>query len=378
VSDRILIINYEYPPVGAGASNATFHIATSLVRMGHNVHVITSAFGPLSGFSTEHGINIFRLKTLRRKKEQSSLLEMLQFLITVLFHLPSIVERVKPSACLIFFAFPCGPAGLPLKLIWKIPYILLLRGGDVPGSDPSVESIHRLLSPLRRIVYKNSDAVIANSKGLQELALQYDPDISIHVVTNGVDTAFFTPRLNLKKDTEPFTFIYTGRICSQKNLGVLLKSFSLLRARYGNVRLYMVGNGPDLKRLQSLNESISNKDIVIWVNWCDKGKLREYYHVSDCFIIPSKGEGMSNSVLEAMSCGLPVIASDCAGNTQLITNGDNGYLFNPEDPIALCDLMYLLSKSPQHAKELGLNGREKCLASFSWDSTADLLYRFLT
>ena len=223
----VLFINYEYPPVGAGAATATYYFATLLAAEGIHVTVLTSAFGAKKGTTVEDGVTLYRLPALRKKPGQSSIMQMLAFLCSALLHLPRVVRNTRPERVVIFFSFPCGPAGLLLRRLFKIPYALMLRGSDVPGNEPSLDRIHRLLSPVRKAVYRNSSAVIANSNSLRDLALRSDPESTISVIPNGIDTEYYQPAESSSENTRHhFTFIFAGRICVQKNLGMLIEAFS--------------------------------------------------------------------------------------------------------------------------------------------------------
>jgi glycosyltransferase involved in cell wall biosynthesis len=362
----ILFINYEYPPIGAGAANATYNIAVAMAKKGIQSSVMTSAFFNMRGLSIEEGVSVHRIPAFRNHAGRSSLLQMLLYLLSALLHLPFILRREGPDAVIAFFGFPCGPIALLARMFWKLPYLLMLRGGDVPGFEPRLHNIHRLLRPLRRTIYRNSTAIIANSEGLKTLATEADPGFSIHVIANGVDTDFFHP-LELSGNTAgAFSFLFAGRFCEQKNIGCFLKAFAICRTELPMVRLVLIGEGPEARALQMLSHQLGIDSSLRLPGWCSKKNLLSYYQSSHCFVIPSVNEGMSNALLEAMACGLPVLAGDCMGNREVIINGDNGFLFNPHDHRELAEKMVALAKKPQWAATLGACGRKICRNRFSW------------
>jgi glycosyltransferase involved in cell wall biosynthesis len=107
---------------------------------------------------------------------------------------------------------------------------------------------------------------------------------------------------------------------------------------------------------------------VQWMGWRSKEELKVHYQTADCFVNPSLIEGMSNAILEAMACGLPVLAGDCSGNRELIADGRNGFLFAPDDPVNLSEKIRVLSGDMPLCRKLGSSGRERCSALFSWTS----------
>ncbi|MEP6896421.1 MAG: glycosyltransferase, partial [Chloroflexota bacterium] len=185
---RILIINSEYPPLGGGAGNASAHIARALTDMGYEIAVITTRFQDLPHKEQSGGLTIHRIPALRQRQDRSGALEQLIFMISASLSALILVRHFKPDAALAFFGVPSGVVALFLKMIYKIPYIVSLRGGDVPGFRPyDFLFYHKLLAPLLRVVWKNASAVVANSNGLRDLALAFEPRFDIPIIPNGVD-----------------------------------------------------------------------------------------------------------------------------------------------------------------------------------------------
>jgi glycosyltransferase involved in cell wall biosynthesis len=369
----VLFINYEYPPVGAGAANANYYFAVNMVQKGIKASVLTSACKSRRGRVVEEGVAVYRVPAFRRKAESSSILQMLLFTASALVHLPAVVHRERPDALVVFFSFPCGPVGLFAYLFWRIPYVLLLRGGDVPGSDARLHLFHGLLTHPRRMIYKRSIAVAANSEGLRHLALKSDPEFQIHVVRNGVDILFFRPSEQPMSDDGHFYFLFAGRFCVQKNIGMLIKAFSACLSRHPAIRLVLLGNGPHYPELKSLAESLVVDGNIKWAGWRSKNDTRAFYQSSHCLVNPSINEGMPNTVLEAMACGLPVLGSDCIGNRELIVNGENGFLFTPFNLDELRDRMIDLADDRQLCGMLGANGRRMCCERYTWTAVTDEL-----
>ncbi len=324
----VLLINYEYPPIGAGAANATRHIANALVQLGHKAVVLTAGFRGNVGHTTEDGgVDVYRLPSRRASVSQSNPREMMSFVWHAWRALGSVVRTHKPDAAFIFFSIPCGLLGPTLKGRYGIPYTILLRGGDVPGMEPHLNTVHTLLRPVRRRILRRARAVIANSKGLAEASMAADP-IPVSVVPNGVDTDFFRPPA--QRPAGPFTFLFVGRFQPQKNLPVVINAFADAFAGT-DVRLRLVGDGPQRPELE---EQVARRGIlsqVTFVPWQDREGLLREYQSAHCLINYSLYEGMPNVVLEAMACGLPTILSDIMGHeelgggslaTQLVACGD--------------------------------------------------------
>jgi glycosyltransferase involved in cell wall biosynthesis len=368
---NIMLINYEYPPIGAGAATATWHIGQELARRGDAVTVVTGAFRQLRGERRQDGVTVFACPALRRAPDRSNLLEMLSFVISARVHLPAIVASQRTTACIVFFSLPCGPLGLFLKRRYGIPYVVSLRGGDVPGTDRSIEWIHRLLAPVRRAVLKNSRAVVANSDGLRDLSQKHDP-APVSVIPNGVDTEFFHPLTpTTGRSSDVFRILFAGRFQEQKNLPLLLQSIREVRRNTkASLELHMVGDGPQRALLQARAQELGIADVVTWYGWLDKEKLRDVYRSCDCFVNPSRCEGMPNAVLEAMACGLAVIASRVAGNRDVVEDGQTGLLTDTGDESGLRNAIVRLIEDPELRMACALRARQAAVAHHSWESAA--------
>ncbi|MCI0654906.1 MAG: glycosyltransferase, partial [Methylococcaceae bacterium] len=164
---NLLLINYEYPPVGAGAANATWYMARELAALGHTPTVLTARFHELNGWSEEDGVRVYRCAALRGRRDRSSLIEMASFLLSAFLVLPRIARRSQAQGVIVFFSFPSGPLAWWAHRRWKIPYVVSLRGGDVPGAEPGLARMHRLRAPLRRRLLREARRVVATSEGLK-------------------------------------------------------------------------------------------------------------------------------------------------------------------------------------------------------------------
>lgn len=377
---RILILNSEYPPLGGGAGNASACLAAELTDLGNEVLLLTSSYRKfaLQEEIPTRGKNCYQLKrlpALRLKEERSNALEQGSFMVTAaLFGLP-IVRRWQPQVVIAFFGVPCGASALLWKWVLGIPYIVSLRGGDVPGFRPYDFALyHRLMSPLIRMVWKQSEALVANGSGLRELAHAFDPSASIEVIPNGVDGGLFYPNAadsaERKQDAseESLHLLFVGRLVYQKGLDILFNVLGRLKGQAW--RLTIVGDGPMYEPLKALARALGMEERIQFLGWVHRDQLSRIYRQADVFVFPSRHEGMSNVVLEAMASGLAVIATDIAGNQELVVPNETGYLVAKESEDDLYQALEFALKNRQQLKLMGCNARRRVEQHFSWSSTA--------
>lgn len=362
---RLLLINHELPPVGGGAGNATWFVAVALRELGHDVRIVTGAYRDLPRHELRDGIQITRIRSVRRRLDRSNSLEMLSFLASALTNHRQ-VRAGDSDAIIAFFSVPAGIAALAYRRRWGTPYLVSLRGGDVPGLTPEIGWIHKLIAPLRRRVLRRAVAVIANAAGLAELAQRAD-GVPVNVIPNGVDTDYFQPAN--RKSGAPPKVLFVGRFHRQKNLTQLLHSFDTA-AKQTPMQLDLVGDGPERHDLQALARGVGCDHLITWRGWLDKDALRRAYQEADIFVNPSFYEGMPNTVLEAMASGLPIVASRVGGNTELVEQSGGGLLFDIDQPNQLTQALASLASSREKRVELGQNARNHVCERYSWSQVA--------
>ena len=363
---NILIVNYEYPPIGGGAASASKQMAEELTRQGHFVGVLTSAYHDLRGETKEGDVIVYRCNSARKQQFQSNVFEMLSYIFKASFVIGKLIKKWKIDHTIVYFSFPGGPVGLVGKLFYKIPYIVSLRGGDVPGAEPGLKTIHFFLTPLRRLILSKSKAVVANSWSLMQMAMKTDKR-HYHVINNGIDTNYFSPSTENKNTQKSCEFLFVGRMQPQKNLFYLFDRIAELKNKTTKPFVFNIaGDGYQRQELESYALKLGIDQIIIFHGWLGKQELLALYQKADCIVNPSLYEGMSNVLLEAMACAVPVIASHVTGNDALVENKWTGYLFDLDKPEELIDLLVSVVEDPAMIKPLGENARRQVIKNYSW------------
>ena len=367
---NILLLNYEYPPVGGGAATATRALAHSLTTLGHKPIVLTARFGDLPAIAEEDGVRVIRVSSHRSRQESASIFEMISFVLAAGSAVRRIIRSEHVDGIISFFSIPGGPVAW---WAWKgtdVPYIVSLRGGDVPGAERGLHLLHTLLSPVRRQVLRSALAVVANSEGLRTMSSRADP-VPVSVIPNGVDTDFFRPADTTRAAGAPFRLLFVGRFQPQKNLVWMLKQIAaVVSESVRPLELDLVGDGPQRRELEEIVKNLQHGPIVRFHGWLDRRELRELYQAADLTLNPSLYEGMPNVVLEAMACGCPVLASRVAGNDAVVLDGVTGWLFALGDTVAFRDRINALIAHPEIALQFRVGSRRRAVEGFSWLKTA--------
>jgi glycosyltransferase involved in cell wall biosynthesis len=227
--------------------------------------------------------------------------------------------------------------------------------------------LSRLFLPLAL----QSDRFIATSHAIaQELISAGVPADRITQLPNGVETDSIAAKDNYDLH-DPVRLIFVGRLHEQKGLDVLFAAFQQLLRLYPdvNLRVQLLGDGPLRGELLALANQLGIARRVDFLGMIDP--VFEHLQQADIFILPSRAEGLSNALLEAMTCGLPVIVSNIPANADVVAHKQNGLTFEAGNPASLVDAVALLLEHRELRQQLGEMARKTIENQYSLDSVAE-------
>ena len=371
---RILVLNYEYPPLGGGAAVATAALAHGLVERGILVDVVTGGAGAErreGGPGREQleppGLTLYRVRSRRTGIHEAGMGDAATYLIAALPLIRRLLRTYRYNAVHIFFSLPTG-ALLPFLDLSGVPVVVSLRGSDVPGYDPhnlALQLSHRVLAPLTRWIWRRADHVVAVCESLGQLARRTYPDLRYTVVPNGVDLNLFHPRTaSGRSPAGPIRCIAVARLIERKGLGDLIRALALLER--GRFTLEIVGGGPDEQVLRSLAAGLGVAQEIHFTGPLDRPEVARRYRDADLFTLPSSAEAFGNVFAEALASGLPIVGSRIGGIPDLVEHGTNGFLVPSGDTAALAGAIRYLADDPQLREEMAQRNRAKAESNLQW------------
>jgi glycosyltransferase involved in cell wall biosynthesis len=365
---RILVLNYEYPPLGGGAAVATAALARGLAEHGVVVDVVTA--GAECGTQAEcdaQQLTVYRVRSRRTGIHQAGMGDAGSYLIAALPVIRRLMRAHRYDAIHVYFSLPTG-ALLPFLNLRGTPVVVSLRGSDVPGYDPhnrGLQVAHRLLAPLTRWIWRRADRVVAVCESLGQLARVTYPDLSYSVVPNGVDLELFHPAPAPRRfPTSVIRCLAVARLIERKGLGDLIRALALLER--GRFQLDIVGGGADERALRDLASAGGVADEVRFLGPLPRAEVARRYREADLFTLPSSAEAFGNVFAEALASGLPIVSSAVGGIPDLVEHGTNGLLVKPGDIQGLAAAIRYLADDPELRMAMAGRNRAKAEATLEW------------
>jgi glycosyltransferase involved in cell wall biosynthesis len=360
---KILLLNYEYPPLGGGAGIATQNLLEQFKKEKDlKVDLVTSSIGEYKEEKYSENINIYYLDIGKKSElKDQSLGDLLKYSKKAYPKIKELDKENKYDLIHTFFGVPCGF----LAMLMKKPYIVSLRGSDVPFYSQKYRLLDTFLFQfLYRVIWGKAEYVVANSQGLRDLAYKTIDKYQIDVIYNGVDINMFKP-LTKEKD---FSIVSTSRLIERKGLKYLIEGFAKFAKNKKDVRLDFYNEGNQQEELEQFVVELGIKEKVKFLGMADRKELAKSIPKYHIFALPSLNEGMSNSLLESLACGLAVIATDVGGTKELVDE-TNGIIVEKESSEEIFNALERLYKDRGLLESMGAKSRKKA-EGMSWSSVA--------
>lgn len=362
---RILILNYEYPPIGGGGGRLAAKVGAGLARRGHQVRVLTAGMNHLPVESMEQGVEVRRLRAFRRREDTCSVPEMAAWVAVAIPAVLGEVRRWKPDVLHVHFAVPTGAVAWVASKVTGVPYVLTAHLGDVPGGVPEqTGNLFRWIQPFTVPIWRGAAASTAVSSFVAGLAQQAYGAYGVlsRVILNGIEI----PQRPLLEVHHPPKLLMVGRMSLQKNPLLAIRALAFLRELPWHCT--MIGDGPLLAEVREEADRLGISGRVDFKGWATADEVTGSMSEADILLIPSLSEGLPMVAVEALTKGLAIVGSRIGGLadvTHELSETDesgvqrNAWLFDlSEGPRGLADALAPLLKDP-HAL---MRAREASLA----------------
>ncbi|MCH7818930.1 MAG: glycosyltransferase [Candidatus Marinimicrobia bacterium] len=276
-----------------------------------------------------------------------------------------LVNKINPD---ILHAHWATSYGLLAALTGFHPFILSTWGSDIIISPRE----YWIMKKFVEYSLKKTDLVTATSEMLASATEKFIYDgRSVHTIPFGVDVDLYFPATTSPRNES----ICIGLVKSfEEKYGVeyLIRAMKIVVDRGFNSNLVLVGDGSQFDNLVNLGRSLGISNLIKFIGKVDNSKVASYLQTMDIFVVPSisSSETFGVAVIEASSCAIPVIASDIGGLSEVVVDGETGYLIPPRNEEAIAEKIIKLIEEPELRQNLGANGRKFVLDNYDWNLCA--------
>ena len=271
------------------------------------------------------------------------------------------------------YGYPTGLAALEAGRRLRLPVVVSIQGGD----GHWIGGCCRTHRGAMRAVLLGADAVLIGSESFADEVTENlgVPRGVFAIVPGGTDTARFTPRdeARLGELGDPPTLLYHGRVDARKGVFELIDALAMLRAAGRDLRLTVSGIGPDVEAAKSRAEGAGLAGAVCFSGYSSYDGAPDAYRRGEVFVSPTYSEGFSNTILEAMASGLPIVSTRAVGVVDCLAHERDSLLVEPRDVEGLAAAIARLLDDTPLRQRLARRALADVRRLYSWHAVARLI-----
>lgn len=316
---KVLVLNYEYPPLGGGAAPVSRDLAIALATKGHKVTVVTMGYQNLPDYEEpQDNLSIYRLKCLRGSKSSCNPIEQFSYLLSLQAFMKKHKELQNSDVCHSHFVIPTGEGARRVCKKYGIPYYITAHGSDVEGHNTkiSMRIMHRFLRSGWRKIVRESQGVISPSQYLLDRMKSNYPLGKYFLIPNGIDYGTYE---KLSHSNKQKTILIMGRLQKFKNVQSIIRA--LKEVEMSDWKVIILGDGPYRQDLERMVQELQLQDIIQFKGWIDNKSPEQLKIIgeSSIYISASRFENCPMSVVEVVVAGNYPILSDIPAHRQLLS-----------------------------------------------------------
>ena len=317
-------------------------------------------------------LKLIRLRARRRKAFESNPVEMLSWISTTKSYIKNNSGFVDFDICMAHFVLPGGEVALWLKREYGLPYVLISHGHEIPWVHPRQMFILHLAAYQRiKKVCRESTLVFVQTQMMKANLDRFMGKTQAHkhvIIPNGADTGRFYP--DYAKRPANLRIIFGGRLVVQKDPMTFLRAIHLFHKLYRDFEVHVPGDGKLRNKMERYVKKNGLTDHFKFLGRISPDRMLEEYQASHVMVAASLNEGMSIAALEALSCGVYVIATRASGYDEMIREHVNGEFINFRDPENLAEKLTDFVMDNRKERLIAETQLNEFRNAFSWHEVA--------
>ena len=350
-----------YPTVGGSGILGT-RLGVEFAKRGHPVHFITYERPVAIQAVDPENVRVHLVSVV-----EYPLFKYPPFTIALATEMSKVTESCELDLLHVHYSIPHSTAAYLSREKTGKPYVCTLHGSDVTilGSDPAYKAINSF-------TVDRADVVTSVSRFMAERAKELGIQKDIHVIPNFVDTDIFLPApcdLFTPDEKPAITIAHVSNFRPVKRIDDLVYAMCIAVKQAPDLKLMLIGDGPERHKIEQLINHLDLNDNITMTGY--RRDIPNLLRCADALVLCSQTESAPLTLLEAMSCGLPVIATEVGGIPEIVDHGRDGFLVEVKHPEAIAERILELNADQKKRLRLGAAGRRKVLENYTIDTVID-------
>ena len=374
---RVLFLSRRFFPAISGMSVYALNLVQELARCGHDVTMVSQYRGDAAGAGVYGGgpppevpgVQVIGLESLGEQEVNEGRPANWERDVEAMVEAAEWVHEEQPLDVIhAQYAYPTGLAALEASRRLGVPCVVSVQGGDGHWVGPCCATHAAAM----KAVLNHAGAVLIGSKSFRDETCannSVDP-ARFTIVPGATDTARFAPRPGLEKNLgelrDPPRLLYHGRVDLRKGLGELVAAMPKILGAVPGATLAVSGIGPDVDAVRAKADELDLGDAVTLAGYASYEEAPDRLRSGDVFVSPTYSEGFSNTILEAMASGLPVVSTETVGVVDCLTDGANGLLAPVGAVDELADAVVRLLNDADLRRRLATRALDDVRRLYSW------------
>lgn len=375
---RVLHLSWEFPPrIIGGIASHVFDLSRALARQSLEVHVMTCNFPDAKKFENIDGVNVNRFEAYATG--DSFLGWVLRMQKNMEISSSDLINGTGGFDVIHAHDWLSGVAGVGLKHLYRMPLITTMHSTEYGRRAGIHNDFQQSIHEIEGWITHESWRVITCSYYMRSHVAWcfHLPEDKISVIPNGVDVTKFSFNFNYWEVRNRFVheseriLLFVGRLVPEKGLDTLINALPIILANGVNVKLVVVGEGPQKEMYQGMANGYGLHEKVFFAGHIDDWTLRALYRVADVTVVPSKFEPFGIVALEAMAAHCPLVTTTTGGLNEIVDDGGTGLKVPTDDTNALAGAVLRIVRDVGFKNYVVENAYRKCLWNYNWDKIAE-------